>query len=83
MQNFRRLALLTAVLAIAAVSTIALAGIFAHFDDPQFQRVLLRLLAVLGAVAVLAMCGSLLMRAETIDGLTRQTVPSRRSNRRH
>ncbi len=69
MQRYRRIIIFGGVIVIAIVATILTTGIFADFTDPQFQRSLLRLLALLGIAALLAMFGSLMARVETIDHL--------------
>jgi uncharacterized membrane protein len=81
MRRSSRILLLGGVIAIAIVSAIVLTGVFVNFNDPAFQRALLRLLAVIGVVAMLAMSGSLLMRTETIDQLASQPVQPRRPRR--
>lgn len=79
MQRSRRILLLTSVIVLAVFATIVLTGTYADFDSPAFQRVALRLLAIAGLGAVIAMFTSLVMRADGMDHLSPARVrPTRR-----
>lgn len=64
MIKYRRFVVFALVLLCAMAAAILFTGLFTSFADPQFQRALLRLLAVLGFAAILTMCVSLLSRVE-------------------
>lgn len=77
MQRYRRGIVLVLIIIVSVCAVVILTGLFANYDDPVFQRALLRLLAVFGLVAVLTMFGTLLARTESIDQLASHPVPSR------
>lgn len=83
MRRSHQIVVLAGVVGFAIVAAVAFTAQYAQFANPEFQRAMLRFLAVIGLAAILAMCGSLLMRADDIDQLARQPVaPSRRTVRR-
>lgn len=82
MRRSSRLVVFVGIVAFAVAAAVVLTSVFANGSDPAFQRALLRLLTIIGVVAIFAMCGSLLQRAETIDQLASQPVPSRQHRRR-
>jgi uncharacterized protein YjeT (DUF2065 family) len=52
---------------LGAVGAVLVFGGLAVFADPDIHRSMLRALAALGALSVLAMCSVLLMRAEDLS----------------
>lgn len=73
-----RIIVFSGVIAATLAAAILLTGIFADFSDPAFQQALLRLLALVGLAAILAMAGSLMMHVEADDLVPARVATTRR-----
>jgi hypothetical protein len=67
MQRTTKIAVGVGVLIVAVGAGVLFTGIFAGFNNPEFHRSLLRLLAVLGLGSVLAMCVAMLGRFQPVE----------------
>ncbi|HSI20973.1 MAG TPA: hypothetical protein VLA04_04745 [Verrucomicrobiae bacterium] len=76
-----RFFLILLLLGAAVAAGVMFTGIFTDFNDPIFQRALLRLLAVVGLASLLAMTVSLMARVEG-EELAPTPAPSPRRSRR-